>query len=301
MNCLEPERASERDTRLTRDVSALQNREGYSGSVAKKPEPNLFRALFRHYRQGRGMSQLDLSLAAGVSARHISFIETGRAQASREVIMRLSSALGLGLRDVNALLQAAGLPREFRESDGRAKWPDSIERAVSRMLAQQEPYPMVVLNVRHDVLRGNQAAFRLLGLFLNEPAALGDRPNLLHALFDPRLMRPYVTDWARLARTLLTQLQRDALARPADGSIPALISELCNFPGVPEQWREPALDLPQTPTLEFEAERDGQRVRFLTTLTVFNAALDVTLEELRLESFFPVDEATEAICRKLAG
>jgi transcriptional regulator with XRE-family HTH domain len=269
--------------------------------VAKKPEPNLFRALFRHYRQGRGMSQLDLSLAAGVSARHISFVETGRAQPSREVILRLSGALGLGLRDVNALLQAAGLPREFQESDAEVKWPDSIERAVTRMLAHQEPYPMIVLNVRHDVLRGNQAAFRLIGHFLQEPAALGARPNLLHAMFDPSLMRPFLADWERLARISLTRLQRESLARPADASIPALITELCNYPGVPEQWREPALDLPETPTLEFEAVRDGERVRFLTTLTVFNAALDVTLDELQLESFFPVDEATEALCRKLAS
>jgi transcriptional regulator with XRE-family HTH domain len=268
--------------------------------VAKKPEPNLFRALFRHYRQGRGMSQLDLSLAAGVSARHISFIETGRAQPSREVILRLSGALGLGLRDVNALLHAAGLPREFRESDVEVNWPDPIERAVTRMLAQQEPYPMIVLNVRHDVLRGNQAAFRLLGRFLREPEALGPRPNLLHVIFDPNLMRPYIKDWAMCARTMLTRLQREALARPADASIPALIGELCSFPGVPEHWREPALELPNPPTLEFEASRESDRVRFLTTVTVFNAALDVTLEELQLESFFPVDEATEALCRELA-
>jgi transcriptional regulator with XRE-family HTH domain len=267
----------------------------------KNPEPNLFRALFRHYRQGRGMSQLDLSLAAGVSARHISFVETGRAQPSREVILRLSTALGLGLRDVNALLHAAGLPREFRESEVNVKWPDSIERAVTRMLAQQEPYPMIVMNVRHDVLRGNQAAFRLIGRFIQEPNALGERPNLLHVIFDPKLMRSYITDWARLARTMLTKLQREALAKPADSSIPALITELCNHPGVPEHWREPALDLPVTPTLEFEAVRDDERVRFLTTLTVFNTALDVTLDELQLESFFPVDEATEALCRKLAG
>ncbi|HET6333665.1 MAG TPA: helix-turn-helix transcriptional regulator [Polyangiales bacterium] len=269
--------------------------------MAKKPEPNLFRALFRHYRQGRGMSQLDLSLAAGVSARHISFVETGRAQPSREVILRLSGALGLNLRDVNALLHAAGLPREFRESELDVKWPDAIERAVTRMLAQQEPYPMIVLNLRHDVLRGNQAAFRLLGHFVEDPQALGARPNLLHAIFDPRLMRSSITDWPRLARTMLTRLQREALARPADGSIPALIAELCNLPGVPEHWREPALDLPATPTLEFEAARGADRVRFLTTLTVFNSALDVTLEEVQLESFFPVDEQTEALCRKLAS
>jgi transcriptional regulator with XRE-family HTH domain len=269
--------------------------------ATKNPEPNLFRALFRHYRQGRGMSQLDLSLAAGVSARHISFVETGRAQPSREVILRLSGALGLGLRDVNALLHAAGLPREFRESELSVKWPESIERAVTRMLAQQEPYPMIVLNVRHDVLRGNQAAFRLIGRFVEEPNALGQQPNLLHVIFNPKLMRPFIVDWARLARAMLTKLQREALARPADSSIPALVTELCHYPGVPEHWREPALDLPVTPTLEFEAVRGMDRVRFLTTLTVFNTALDVTLDELQLESFFPADEDTEALCRKLAS
>ena len=84
--------------------------------------------ILRDWRTARGMSQLDLSLAAGVSARHISFVETGRAQPSREVILRLSGAFGLGLRDVNALLQAAGLPREFQESDAEVKWPDAIER-----------------------------------------------------------------------------------------------------------------------------------------------------------------------------
>jgi transcriptional regulator with XRE-family HTH domain len=266
----------------------------------KRPEPNLFRALFRHYRQGRGMSQLDLSLAAAVSARHISFVETGRAQPSREIILRLSGALGLGLRDVNALLSAAGLTREFRETEAGVKWPEPIERAVTRMLAQQEPYPMVVLNVRHDVLRANQAAMHLLQRFVKDPAALGPRPNLLHVIFNPALMRPYIADWDRLARVMLTGLQREALARPADNAIPGLVRELCDHPGVPEHWREPALELPVTPTLEFEVKRDSESARFLTTLTVFNAALDVTLDELRLESFFPSDEATEAMCRRFA-
>src|SRR5689334_6819775 len=110
----------------------------------------LFRALLRHYRHGRGMSQLDLSSAAEVSCRHISFLETGRAHPSREMVLRLAAALGLALRDANALLQAAGLPRAFPESRVEEALPTTIERVITRMLEQQEPYPMVVLNARYD-------------------------------------------------------------------------------------------------------------------------------------------------------
>jgi transcriptional regulator with XRE-family HTH domain len=179
-------------------------------------ESALFRALLRHHRSARGMSQLDLSATARVSCRHISFLETGRAQPSREMVLRLSAALGLGLRDVNALLQAAGLPRAYRDSRADEPWPSSIERVIARMLAQQEPYPMVVLNARYDVLRTNDGAAQLVMRFVRDPSALGQPINALHLVFHPELMRPYLEDWPSLARTLLAQLQREALSRPSD-------------------------------------------------------------------------------------
>jgi transcriptional regulator with XRE-family HTH domain len=260
----------------------------------------LFRALLRHYRNARGMSQLDLSSAAEVSCRHISFLETGRAQPSREMVLRLAGALGLSLRDANALLQAAGLPRAFPESRDAQALPPGIERVISRMLEQQEPYPMIVLNARYDLLRANHSATRIFARFVDDPAALQATSNALHLLFHPRLIRPYLEDWHELARNVLTQLQREALSRPSDDSIPELVRELCAYPGVPADWREPALDLPLSPTLEVGMTRGDLRVRFLTTITVFNAPLDVALEDLRLESYFPVDDATEALCRSLA-
>jgi transcriptional regulator with XRE-family HTH domain len=147
------------------------------------PEANLFRALLRHYRNGRGMSQLDLSSAADVSCRHISFLETGRAQPSRDMVLRLGAALGLGLRDANALLHAARLPRAFAESRVEDPWPPVIERVITRMLAQQEPYPMVVLVARYDLLRANRGATQVLMRFVHDPSALPDRLNALHLLF----------------------------------------------------------------------------------------------------------------------
>jgi len=269
--------------------------------TAPERESNLFRALLRHHRSGRGMSQLDLSIAAEVSCRHISFLETGRAQPSREMVLRLAAALGLGLRDANALLQAAGLPRAFPESRVDAPWPPAIERVIARMLAQQEPYPMVVLNARYDLLRANRSASQLMARFVRDPAALREPINVLHLIFHPDLMRPYLEDWPELARSLLTRLQREAIGRLSDDAILELVRELCTYPGVPEDWRQPALDLPLTPAVEFGMQRDGMRVRFLTTVTVFNAPLDVALEDIQLESYFPVDDATEALCRELCS
>lgn len=160
---------------------------------------------------------------------------------------------------------------------------------------------MVVLNARYDVLRANRGATLLLSRFIRDPAALQLVPNAMHLLFHPELMRPYVDEWPVLARNVLSQLQREALSRPSDGSIGELVRELCSYPGVPEDWRQPALELPPIAALEFGLTRDAQRARFLTTLTTFNTPLDVALEDLKLESYFPVDDATEALCRALAA
>lgn len=263
-------------------------------------ESNLFRVLLRHHRQRRGMSQLDLASAAEVSARHISFLETGRASPSRDMILRLSAALGLGLRDTNALLQGAGLPRAFAESATEQPWPAAVERVITRMLEQQEPYPMLVLNPSGDVLRTNRAANNVLRRYVHDPAALEPPLNVMHALFDPRLLRPYIENWPQLAQMLLAQLQRDALSRPTDPSIPALVRALFSYPDVPDSWRKPALELPAMAAFEFGLERDGERVRFLTTLTTFNVALDAGLEDLKLESYFPADDQTEELCRRAA-
>ena len=247
------------------------------------------------------MSQLDLSIAAEVSMRHISFLETGRAAPSREMVLRLTAALGLGLRETNALLEAAGLPRAYAEMVRDHEWPAQVEHVLARMLKQQEPYPMLVLNARYDILRANQAALSLFSQFVADSSAVGARPNLCHALFNPNLMRPFIENWEQLAPVVLAQLQREGLSRGSDTSISELVRELCNYPEVPESWRRHALELPPAPILEVSLARNSRRLRFVTTLSSFNVVLDVGLEDLKLESYFPADEATEAVCRKTAA
>jgi transcriptional regulator with XRE-family HTH domain len=261
----------------------------------------IFRSLLKHWRSARGMSQLDLASAAEVSARHLSFLETGRAQPSREMILKLAGTLGLGLRDQNTLLDAAGFAPAYGETTQGRPFDAAIEAAIARMLAQQEPYPLVVTNHRYDVLRMNLGAARTLMRFMAKPAAIGARMNVLESVFDPDLVRPFIENWAWVARHLLTRVQREALGRPGDDALRELVHSLCSYPGVAGEWFMPDLSLSMTPVLPVTMARDGLRLSFLTTTTVFNAPQDVGLEELRLESYFPLDTATERACAALAA
>lgn len=261
----------------------------------------MFRILLKHWRSSRGMSQLDLAGAAGVSSRHLSFMETGRAQPSQEMALKLAAALGLDLRDQNELLVAAGFEPIYPASGGDKGFDAAIESALKRMMQQQEPYPLVVMNRRYDVLRTNVAAAKLLSRFVATADALKPPLNLIQGIFDPAKLRPYIQDWENLARHILTRAQREALGRPDDDELRALLHTVSRFPDVPADWHVPDLSLPMIPVLPVTLRRDGLQLSFLTTLTVFNAPQDVGLEELRIESYFPLDEATEAHCAEWAG
>lgn len=264
-----------------------------------EPEGRLFPALLRHWRTRRGLSQLDLSLAAEVSSRHVSFLETGRAKPSRAMLLRLADALSVPLRDQNDLLQAAGFRREHAEP-GPSDLPPPIEQAIVRMMQQQEPYPLTVLDRGYDVVRANAAAMRLLGLFVRDPGALPARPNVYRMLFDPRLGREFVVDWPRVARALLSRLQREVLAHPEDPARSSLLDALLALPDVPASFRRPDLAAPSEATLTFRLRRGETTLAFLTTVTAFNAPHNVTLEELRIESWFPLDDETARACEALA-
>lgn len=273
---------------------------GRLGPVNRE-EARLFPALLRHWRTRRGMSQLDLALTADVSAKHVSFLETGRAQPSREMVLGLAAALDVPLRDQNVLLESAGFPPAFAEPRVEEGLPAPIERAIGRMMEKHEPFPMIVVNRRRDVLRMNVAAARFFQRAVLDPSALGSPPNLLRALFDPRLARQYIVDWDVVAPQLLLGIHRDALAHPSDPSLAELVSELLSYPDVPKSFRTPDLATPVEPTLEFRFRRDDLVLSFLTTVTVFHGPRNVTLEELGIESFFPLDDTTARACEALAA
>jgi transcriptional regulator with XRE-family HTH domain len=265
-----------------------------------RSEARLFPALLRHWRGCRGMSQLDLAVAADVSSRHVSFLETARAQPSREMVLRIGATLNIPLRDQNTMLRAAGFADEFAEPAFDGGIAPGVAQAIERMLSAHEPYPMTVLDRRYDVLRVNRGGALLLARFVAEPSLLPARPNAFAVLFDPRLARPFVVDWERVAHAFVARLHRQALARPGEAELGALLRSLFEYPGVPESWRQPDFSTPSEPVLTLRLRRDDLDLAFLTTLTVFNAPQNVTLEEIAIESYFPLDDETARVCELVA-
>jgi len=262
----------------------------------------VFPALLKYWRGVRGMSQLDLSLAAEVSARHLSFLETGRSKPSREMVLRLGATLGVPLREQNSLLEAAGFAPSFRGMESSDPLDPRLEQAISRMMELQEPYPLLVLDRHYDVLRANNATHRVFAGVLGDRAArlVDEQPlNALRLLFAPEWLRSGVEDWDGLARQVLIRLQREVLENPADERLAQLLDELVALPGVPDDWRTPDLGLISEPTLFFRVRCRGESISFLTTVTRFSAPQNVRLEELQIESYFPMDETTERVCREL--
>ncbi|MFK8004156.1 MAG: helix-turn-helix domain-containing protein [Polyangiales bacterium] len=257
----------------------------------------LFPAQLKYWRNQRGLSQLDFSLVAEVSARHISFLETGRASPSRDMVLRLGAALAVPLRDQNRLLRAAGFDAHFDEETPSV--PAIVRDVLTRMMKQHEPYPMVVVDRCYNLVEMNQGASALITRFVSDPGAATPPLNLLHMLFDPRLSRPFVQDWETLAGFLLSRVHQELLLRGDDAELRSLLGELLSFEDVPEDWRQPDFATGGDPVFMTRLKRDEYALAFASTLTHFSGPQAVMLEELRIESFFPLDDETEAFCEGL--
>jgi transcriptional regulator with XRE-family HTH domain len=254
-------------------------------------------ALLREWRAARRLSQMDLALDAGLSTRHLSCIETGKAQPSRDILARLADTLDMTLRDRNSLLVAAGYAPRYTESALANPELAPMRRAIEAMLKQQEPYPAFLMNRHWDIVIANDAAIRMNRWLL----AGRDSPhgNMLRHVFDPNDLRAVLANWEEIASNLLAHLHKLVATAPGDAKARALLEEVLSYPGVPEKWRQRDLRAVPAPLLETVFERDGQRVAFFSTVTTFGTPRDVTLEELHIESCFPADEASAAFCRAL--
>jgi transcriptional regulator with XRE-family HTH domain len=261
-----------------------------------------FGPLLRQWRARRRMSQLDLAVEAEVSSRHVSFIETGRARPSREMVLLLARVLDMPLRDRNDLLTAAGYAPIYRETRLDAADMAQARRALDFILRQQEPYPAIVLDRHWNILAANEATGRLVRLLLDpaEAAGLGP-PNAMRLMFHPAGFRPHIANWDAAAAALIQWLHRDALGGLADAETRRLLEELLAYPGVPRHWRALDLDASTAPFLAIEFRKAPLELRYFTTLTHLGTPHDITLQELKIESFFPADEATERAARDLAG
>jgi transcriptional regulator with XRE-family HTH domain len=247
--------------------------------------------LLRDWRQRRHLSQLDLALEAGVSARHLSFLETGRSKPSREMVLHLSEQLEVPLRDRNRLLLAAGFAPAYEERPIDAPEMAPVRDAIDRVLAGHEPYPALVIDRHRNLIGGN----RNVGLFTGmvAPHLLEPPANVVRASLHPEGMAPHIVNLGEWRAHLLDRLRRE-VALTADEELGALLEEVSAYPG--EDGHPVAGGDIATPLVI--RHEDGE-LRFISTVTTFGTAVDITLAELSVEAFFPADEHTAATLRAL--
>jgi len=252
--------------------------------------------LLRDWRQRRRMTQLDLACDAEISTRHLSFLETGRAQPSREMLLHLCELLQVPLRERNALFLAAGFAPMFGER--RLDEPElaSARDALSLVLRGHEPYPAVVVDRHWNLVLGNQAAHRLI---LGIPPHLLAPPNVLRLSLHPEALAPRIVNLGEWRAHLLARL-RTQVATSADPMLAALLHELAAYPPLPGETRDaPSTSRPDVVVLLRFRTPHGE-LRLFSTITVFGTPVDVTLSELALEAFYPADEASAALLRHAA-
>lgn len=260
-----------------------------------------FGRLLREWRSRRRVSQLDLALEAGVSSRHVSFIETGRAQPSREMILMLARVLDVPLRERNELLMSAGYAAMYRATDLEAPALEQARRALDFMLRQQEPYPAIVVDRSWNLLKANNGAVKLVEAFADPAAADEWGGNAMRLMFHPRGFRPWITNWDAMAAALIQWLHRDVLSGLGGAETRRLLEELLSYPGVPPRWRTLDLDVSTAPFLAIDFRKGDLQLRFFSTLTSLGTPHDITLQELRVEAFFPADEETELAAKTLTA
>jgi transcriptional regulator with XRE-family HTH domain len=248
--------------------------------------------VLHHWRARRGMSQLALALEADVSPRHVSFVETGRAQPSREMVLQLARALDIPLRERNLLLLAAGYAPVYQESTLDAPELRAVRTALDAILAKHEPYPAVVMNRRWDILATNSGATRFFG------SLLGERPmpspaNVVRLMFDVDGLRPYVTNWEAVAEALVQRVHREAVGGVRDDITTRLLEEVLAYADVPARLARPDPEAALVPVIPVTFVKGTSRFSFFSAVTTLGTPQDVTLQELRIECFFPLDTDTE--------
>jgi transcriptional regulator with XRE-family HTH domain len=264
-------------------------------ALATAPVATRLGDLLKHWRARRRLSQLDLALQAGVSTRHLSFLETGRSKPSRELLLHLAEQLDVPLRERNALLLAAGYAPVYRRTALDDPEMASVRQAIDLILRGHEPLPAVVVDHRWDLVAANAGVDAFLGLL--PPTLLEPPINVIRASLHPDGLAPLIVNFEEYAGHLVGRLRRQ-LEASGDTGLDELLTEALAYPGVAasEQAVTGGVVLPLRLALP-----DGPTLAFFSTMTVFGAPLDVTVSELAVESFYPADEATATALRSPAA
>ena len=245
--------------------------------------------MLAQWRQTRRLSQLALAANARVSARHLSFVESGRAAPSRDMIITLAAALDVPLRDRNQLLLAGGFAPVYRETALAEPGMAPVRDALQRVLRHHEPYPAVVMDRYWNVLTTNDSAAAMFEFLLQGQP---ENANVVRLMFTVDGLRPYVTNFDEVGPALIQRVHREAVGGTVDERTEALLAEVLGQPGIPPGWRRPDHTATIVPVVPVRFARDGVAVSYFSMVTTVGTPQDVTAQEIRLECFFPTDDAT---------
>jgi transcriptional regulator with XRE-family HTH domain len=256
--------------------------------------------LIKDWRTRRRRSQMDLALDAGVSTRHLSFVETGRARPSPELVLSLAHHLDVPLRERNSLLLAAGYAPRFSQTPIDDPSMQRVRASMQRLLDAHDPYPGVVIDRQWNVVLTNRAAMGLT--YGVDPTLLGPPMNVYRLCLHPDGLAARTTNFTDWASYLLQQLRR-SITLSGDPALQAILDEVMAYPNVARiaplaeiaAWEDPPLLVP------FRFETPLGEISLFTTITTFGTPLDVTIDEIAVELFFPSDDASDALLRAAAA
>lgn len=262
--------------------------------------PRFGRAL-KEWRERRGVSQLGLALASEVSQRHVSFIEVGRAQPSRTMVLRLCDALNVPLRERNAMLTAAGFAPVYSEHALGDAAMTPVREAVDFIMKAHEPNMVLAVDLHWNVVAANGPMLRFMAALLGERAGDllggGEPLNAMRMMFGKGALKPFVANWTDVAAQMLQRLRVERDWSGGDKGLSALYDELrAEADELDDPPRENA-----SPLLTIALDLKGKRLTFFTTLTMLTTPHDIMVEGLRVETFFPADQETRAAMAAFAA
>lgn len=263
-----------------------------------------FPDLLRSWRKQRKLSQWDLSLTAGISQRHLSFLESGRSSPSREMVLKLANSLEIPLLERNTLLGSAGFAPMYAQTRLDDDSLAQARQALTIMLEHHEPYPCLVIDRNWNMIMSNEANLRLFGLFVDPFTVWQDidddgSSNIIRLALHPKGLMPYMQNWEQFAQYFLHGLQQELRNNPYAIATRELLDEISTYPHMADLDH----DIPINHTLPFlsmKLVRDDLELNLFSMVTTFGSPHDVTLQQLRIETFFPADAASEKVIRELA-
>ncbi len=251
---------------------------------------NTFGKQLRYWRKAKGFSQLELATEANVSSKHISFLETGRSLASREMVLLLGGTLDISLRRRNELLTAAGFAESFTRMPIHQKEMQEIKHALDLMLDKHDPYPAIVIDWDWNVLQKNQGYEILSHAIRSQCPVFPDTNNIVELIFDPDGFKPFIRNWEQVASITVQRLHRERLEHR--GRHETLLERLFKYPDTPKHWQTLNFGTKHVPMVYIEMEIDDTALTFFTTLSSFGTPIDITAEEIMIEQYFPADDVT---------